>query len=174
MELTVHTCYDQSTATAMARALRKTVRKKRSRRAHVVGVLLVILSVLLAFMDNEGFGPPASGRQWLNLGVALLLVVVMVGEDRINGYFVRKRMLPGTQEVTAVFQKDQFVSNTQVGSSTFFYHNVIGLADTGRYIVFLFSQNHAQAYDKTGITGGTPEDFAAFLEETIGQKIIKI
>ena len=174
MEFTVQTSYDQQTATAMARALRKTLRKKRSRRAHILGMVLVILSLLLAFMDNQGFGPPDSTRQWLNIGVAILLLGVMAGEDRLNGYFVRKRMLPGTQEVTAQFGPEQFVSNTQVGSSAFFYDRVIALADTGRYIVFMFSQNHAQAYDKKGITGGTPEEFAAFVEEATGKKIVKI
>ena len=174
MEFAVQTHYDQKTASTLAKALRKTVRKKRSRRSHFFGTLMAVLSFLLAFVSEEGLGFPSSGRQWLNLGVALMLLAVLLWEDQINGYFVRKRMLPGTQDVTATFEKEQFVSSTQVGNSAFFYDRVQELVDTGKYIVFVFSKNHAQAYDKNGITGGTPEEFAAFLEEITGKKVIKI
>lgn len=174
MGFEVQTSYDQKTTTAMAKALRKTVRKKRSRRSRIFGFLLLAVCFLLAFVTNEGVGFPSSGRQWLNIGVALVLLAVLIGEDQLNGYFVRKRILPGTQDVTVTFEKDQFVSSTQVGTSSFFYDRVQELVDTGRYIVFVFSKNHAQAYDKSRISGGTPEEFVSFLEETTGKKTIKI
>ena len=43
MEFRFETDYDQETLTAMARGLRKTVRRKRSRRTHIfAGIVLVI------------------------------------------------------------------------------------------------------------------------------------
>ena len=47
MEFTTTTDYDMKTLTAMARALRKTVRKKRSRRAHIFGWIVVLLGTFL-------------------------------------------------------------------------------------------------------------------------------
>lgn len=56
MEFTTTTDYDMKTLTAMARALRKTVRKKRSRRAHIFGWIVVLLGILPS---------PSSGGQLL-------------------------------------------------------------------------------------------------------------
>lgn len=43
MEFTFQTIYNQKELTTMARALRKTLRKKKSRRSHVFGWIAVIL-----------------------------------------------------------------------------------------------------------------------------------
>ena len=53
MEFTLNSVYDQTAVTAMARALRKTVRKKHSRRSHVFGWIVVAFSLLLLL--SEGF-----------------------------------------------------------------------------------------------------------------------
>ena len=49
MEYTFETVYDQKAVSAMVRALRKTLRKKRSRRTHVWGWIVVILAFFLAW-----------------------------------------------------------------------------------------------------------------------------
>ena len=48
MEFTFDTAYDQKTVTAMVRALRKTQRKKRSRRSHILGWAVIVLGTLLS------------------------------------------------------------------------------------------------------------------------------
>lgn len=174
MDFVVVTHYDQKTTTVMARALRKTQRKKRNRRTRIIGFLLVAFAFLLAFVGEEGFGLPSGLRQWLDLATGVVLLVVLLLEDQINGYFVRKRILPGSQDATTLFQKDNFVSTTQVGSSIFTYDKIIGLVETREYIIFAFSKNHAQAYAKAGITGGTVEEFLTFLEGVTGLTAEKI
>ena len=47
MQFVVVTVYDQKAVSAMAKALRKTLREKQSRRSHVLGWLIVVLSVLV-------------------------------------------------------------------------------------------------------------------------------
>ena len=48
MEFTFETSYNQKALTTMARALRKTVRKKRSRRSHILGWIVMIMGAFLA------------------------------------------------------------------------------------------------------------------------------
>ena len=47
MEFQLETRYDQKGLNALARALRKTIRKKRSRRSHIFGWCIVALAILL-------------------------------------------------------------------------------------------------------------------------------
>ena len=37
--------------------------------------------------------------------------------------------------------------------------------------MFLFSKNHAQVYDKRTLTGGTAEEFRAFMQEQTGKTV---
>ena len=56
MQFVVVTVYDQKAVSAMAKALRKTLREKQSRRSHVLGWIIVALSVLVLIpWDGEPF-----------------------------------------------------------------------------------------------------------------------
>ena len=54
MELTFETTYNQKAMTTMARALRKTVRKKHSRRSQILGWLITVLALLQHFFLRIG------------------------------------------------------------------------------------------------------------------------
>lgn len=69
MEFTTATDYDMKTLTAMAKALRKTVRKRKSRRAHIFGWIVVLLGTLLllppagsSFSHQRKDAPYSGGR----------------------------------------------------------------------------------------------------------------
>lgn len=47
MEFVFETNYDQKGITLMAKALRKTIRKKRSNRLHILGIIIIICAILL-------------------------------------------------------------------------------------------------------------------------------
>lgn len=47
MEFKFETAYNQEAITIMAKAIRKTARKKRSKRSHIFGIIVIILAVLL-------------------------------------------------------------------------------------------------------------------------------
>ena len=56
MEFIFETNYDQKGITVMAKALRKTIRKKRSKRSHIFGIIIIICAILLSIPDkNEEF-----------------------------------------------------------------------------------------------------------------------
>ncbi len=173
MEFHFETAYDQKAVTAMAKALRKTVRKKRSIRSHIFGLIVVALALLLTLPigDRPFVLDLRTIFTWL---VALILILVMLFQDRINGFTARKRMLPGLSKATVTFREDAYLSETEIGKSEFGYGNITCLAETEAYFVFAFSQNHAQVYDKSSISGGTLEEFRTFIEGAVGKKIKKV
>jgi len=176
MQYTFETAYDQKTLSVMAKCIRKTVRKARSKRSHLFGWLVVALALLLSLSSGEeAFAITAKTvTTWI---VAAVIVLALLFEDQINGYFAKKRMLKGTEKALAVFdtdRADRFHSETEVGSSEFSYEKILLVAETERYFVFLFSSSHAQIYDKHSLTGGTVEEFRVFLSERTQKPIIPV
>ena len=94
MEFIFETKYDQKAFTTMARTLRKTVRRKRSRKSHVFGWIVVTLALLLVFAGEGGF--VLNMKSVLTLAVAAIMILTLIWEDAINGYVALKRTLPGT------------------------------------------------------------------------------
>jgi len=169
MEFVFETDYDRKAMTAMARGLRKTVRKKHSRRSHIFGWIVIALGLRLSW--------PSDAVKTSDV-LLWLAIVVMVGtllfEDRLNGYFARKKMLPGTDHAKAIFSEDGYRSETRMGNTEWKYENITAMAELPDYFVFLFSKNHAQVYDKRTLTGGTVEDFRMFMQEKTGKTLDRV
>lgn len=170
MGIQFETDYNMETLTAMAKGLRKTVRRKRSRRVHIFAAVVLVLGILTILATVAG-GEPLGAS-----GVVTLLVVILVSlfEDRLNAWFARKRLLPGTEHAVATFEEDGYVSATGVTESRFSYAQIVAVAETARYFVFALSSHHTQAYDKRTIRGGSVEDFRAFIAEKTGKPIANI
>lgn len=170
MGIQFETDYNMETLTAMAKGLRKTVRKKRSRRVHIFAAVVLVLGILTILATVAG-GEPLGAS-----GVVTLLVVILVSlfEDRLNAWFARKRLLPGTEHAVATFEEDGYVSATGVTESRFSYAQIVAVAETARYFVFALSSHHTQAYDKRTIRGGSVEDFRAFIAEKTGKLVENI
>lgn len=167
MEFTFETHYNAKTMTVMARALRRTVRKKHSRRSHLFG--WIITAVALILMTSEGF--EFHLRAVVTLAAVAAIVLAMLFEDQINGYVACRRMLPGMEKAVSVFTQEGFTSTTGVGKTDWNYDRIALVAETKEFFVFIFSQNHAQLYDKSSLTGGTVDDFRDFLEGVTGKRI---
>lgn len=170
MGIQFETDYNMETLTAMAKGLRKTVRRKRSRRVHIFAAVVLVLGILTILATVAG-GEPLGAS-----GVVTLLVVILVSlfEDRLNAWFARKRLLPGTEHAAATFEEDGYVSATGVTESRFSYAQIVAVAETARYFVFALSSHHTQAYDKRTIRGGSVEDFRAFIAEKTGKLVENI
>lgn len=166
MEFTCHTAYNQRALTAMARAVRKTVRAKRSRWIRVyawiiMGLLLVSLWV-------------SWGNLWqtvLNCAAIAALLLVNWKEDAINGYFARRKALPGTDSADTVFYPDYYLVKTAAAESKWQYDKIHALAETGEYLVFVMGKDHALAMEKATLEGGSIQEFFRFMEEKTGQRI---
>ncbi len=166
MEFTFETEYNAKALAAMAKGLRKTIRKKHSRRSHIFGWIVTVLGILLVIADFA-----LDFRTVITSLAILMIFLVLLFEDRINGWVAKKRLLPGTEKATAVFTEEEFVSTTEVGTTQWRYDKILLLGETADYFVFIFSMSHAQVYDKRSITGGTAEEFRGFIEERTGKKV---
>ena len=166
MKFTCHTTYDQKTLTVMAWAVRKTVRAKRSRMVRVwawgiIGLLAV--SVWLSW-----------GNVWqtaANCAVLAALLLINWKEDALNGFFAKRKALPGTDCADTTFCPDCFLVKTVAAESKWQYDRILSLAETGKYLVLVMGKNHALAMEKASLEGGSLPEFRRFLEEQSGQKI---
>lgn len=173
MNITFETTYDQKTLCTMARALRKTVRKKHSRRSHIIGWCIVVLGLLLSLLPGED-GFAVTGKTLLTWLVAAVVAVTLIWEDRINGYFADKRALPGMKVTAAAFDEEGYTTVNEAGETRWKYENIQTVAETAEYFVFILNVNHGQAYRKQSIAGGTAEEFRAFLAEKLGKPVEQI
>ena len=173
MEFVFETEYGREAFTAMARGLRKTVRKKQSKRSHIFCSIVMILALLFTIpLGDKTF--TLDFKTVVNLLLVLVLLLVLIFEDRFNGYTARKRMLKGTEKAKTVFRDDDYESETEMGKTEWSYGKIKALAETEDYLVFVFSENHAQVYDKSGLTGGTIEEFKAFIQNKTKKEIISV
>lgn len=166
MSFTIETRYNAKTMACMARVLRKTVRKKHSRRSHLFGWLVVAFGLLLAVPDAA-----LDFRTVLTVAAVALVLIALLLEDRINGYVARRRMLPGTETAVTVFTESGFVSTTGIGRTEWKYDAIRLVAETDGFFVFVFDASHAQLYDKAHLEGGTVEEFRRFLQSVTGKPV---
>jgi hypothetical protein len=106
MEFTFETNYDRKALTTMAKVLRKTLRRKRSRRSHILGWIVMIMGALLAISSlKTGVGFRA--KDFVTWVAILMMLIVFIWEDTLNGYIAGKRMLKGTEKSTCIFHFSQ-------------------------------------------------------------------
>lgn len=170
MEFTFDTVYDQKAVTAMARGLRKTIRKKHSRRSRIFG-WLVILLILLLTVPLDGAPPIVEGRTIITWGAGAMILVALLFEDKLNAWFARRRMMVGTDRATSVFTEESYSSKTAAGETQWRYDNIREIAEDKNYFVFVFDKRYAQVYAKQGMTGGTVEEFRSFIGGKTGKEI---
>lgn len=160
MEFTVQTNYDQKALAAMTKALRKTVRQKQSQRSRIAAIIVIILGVIFALSAST-----INLSFVLNLIAILIVAGALIWQDQISGYVARKRMLPGMLNSTTTFTEEGYHSVTALGESVFSYKNIFALAENENYFVLIFSNSHAQIYDKRGISGGDFQGLAKLLRK---------
>ena len=169
MEFIFETKYDQKGISVMAEALRKTIRKKKSKKQHLWAILIIILAVILTIpKNNEEFVIT------FNLVITWLAVIVMVFtfifQDKINGYFARKRMISGMEKSITTFKEDNYISATNIGKTEFYYNNILEIVEKNDYFIFIFDKSHAQIYDKNGITKGNIDEFRNLITKKTDKK----
>ena len=170
MEFTFNTVYNQKAVTAMARGLRKTVRKKRSRRSRVFGCFVLALTLLLT-LPLGGVPFKIEGRTIITWASGLVVLITLLFEDKINGWIARGRMMAGTDRAVCTFTQDGYCSESAIGRTEWRYENILHIAEDKDYFIFIFDKNHAQVYAKQDMTGGTAEEFRAFLAHMTGKQV---
>lgn len=176
MQYTFETGYNKKTLSVMARCIRKTVRKSRSKRSHIFGWIVIVLAMLLSFRTGEeGFA--LSAKNLVTWAAVLVMLLTLLFEDSINGYFAGRRMLKGTETAVSFFDtenRETFRSETPIGKSEFSYQSILLICETKQFFVFVFSSSHAQIYDKATLSGGSVESFRDFLTGVTGKSIVNV
>ena len=171
MNFKIETEYNIKTLTVMAKALRKTVRKKRNLRSRIIGIIVLILALLL-ILPLGGKVFTFDFRTIITIIAALVLLLTLIFEDKLNGYVAKKRMLPGLDKSIVTFYEDNYFSETPLGKSEFNYENVKYFAENSDYFVFIFSESHAQIYSKNGLTGCSTAEFRSYIKNITGKEFI--
>ena len=173
MEFRFETDYDRKALTALCRALRLSVRKKHSRRVHIFGWCVVVLGCLMIALSLKN-QEPWSISNTVTAAAVLVLFAVLCREDQLNARVSRRNLLPGTEHAVSVFTLEGYESTTEAATSEFHYDAVQCICETPDYFVLFLGKRHGQLFDKHSLTGGTAEEFRAFLTEKTGKPITHI
>ena len=159
--------------TIAARAMRKVLRRKRSILWAIFGWSVFLFSALLLIpFDGESFTLDA--RTVISLLVEVILLSVLLFQDRFNGMIARKNALAGTKKYHVAFGEDSYTVVTAATTSTFRYELIDAMAESQDYIIFLMKKRYAQPLDNRTLTGGTAEEFKRFLEEKTGKTFRRV
>ena len=173
MTFEIHSGITNRSMTIASCAMRKVLRRKRGIMWAIFGWSVFFINALLLIpFDGEPFTLDASTV--ISLLVEVMLLSVLLFQDRFNGMIARKNALAGTKEYHVAFGEDSYTVVTEVTTSTFRYELIDALAESQDYIIFLMKKRYAQPLDKRTLTGGTVEEFKRFLDEKTGKTFRRV
>ena len=156
-----------------SRAMRRVLRRKRSIIWAIFGWSVFFINALLLIpFDGESFTLDASTM--ISLLVEVMLLSVLLFQDRLNGMIACKNTLAGTKEYYVVFGEESYTVVTEVATSTFRYELIDAMAESQDYMILLMKKRYAQPLDKRTLTGGTVEECKRFLEEKTGKTFRRV
>ena len=156
-----------------SRAMRRVLRRKRSIIWAIFGWSVFFINALLLIpFDGESFTLDASTM--ISLLVEVMLLSVLLFQDRLNGMIACKNTLAGTKDYHIAFGEESYTVITEVTTSTFRYELIDALAESQDYIILLMKKRYVQPLDKRTLTGGTVEEFKRFLEEKTGKTFRRV
>lgn len=118
--------------TVAARAMRRVLRRKRSILWAIFGWTVFFINALLLIpFDGEPFALDVTTVTALLVEVMLLSVLLF--QDRINGMIACKNALAGTKEYHVAFGEDSYTVVTAATTSTFRYELIDALAESQDY-----------------------------------------
>jgi hypothetical protein len=173
MTFEIHSDITNRSMTVAARAMRRVLRRKRSIMWAIFGWSVFLFNALLLIsFDREPFALDA--RTLISLLAEVILLSVLLFQDRFNGMIARKNALAGTKEYHVAFGEDSYSVVTAATTSTFRYELIDAMAESQDYIIFLMKKRYAQPLDKRTLIGGTVEEFKRFLEEKTGKDFRRV
>ena len=156
-----------------SRAMRRVLRRKRSIIWAIFDWSVFLFNALLLIpFDGEPFSLDAGTV--ISLLVEVMLLSVLLFQDRLNGIIACKNTLAGTKEYHVVFGEESYTVVTEVTTSTFRYELIDAMAESQDYMILLMKKRYAQPLDKRTLTGGTAEELKRFLEEKTGKTFRRV
>jgi len=173
MTFEIHSDITNRSMTIASRAMRRVLRRKRSIIWAIFDWSVFLFNALLLIpFDGEPFSLDAGTV--ISLLVEVMLLSVLLFQDRLNGIIACKNTLAGTKEYHVVFGEESYTVVTEVTTSTFRYELIDAMAESQDYMILLMKKRFAQPLDKRTLTGGTVEEFKRFLEEKTGKTFRRV
>lgn len=170
MEFVNQTVIGTRELAALSRGNRKTVRKRRSIIVQFLAIFVIALNLFFAWVSWR----VGDSRWWLNMAVAVFLLVITLREDWFNLKLTGKHVVPEAQEVTSSFGADGFSQVSKATDSHFQYDQIEMICETSNYFLFYLDHNLGQVYDKKGFTKGTAMGFREFITRKTGLQVRNI
>ena len=141
MTFEIHSNITNRSMTVAARAMRKVLRRKRSIMWAIFGWSVFLFNALLLIpFDGEPF--VLDVRMVTSMLVEVMLLSVLLFQDRFNGMIARKNALAGTKECHVAFGEDFHSVVTAATTSTFHYELIDALAESQDYIILLMKKRY--------------------------------
>ena len=173
MTFEIHSDITNHSMTVAARAMRKVLRRKRSIVWAIFGWTVFFINALL-LIPFDGESVALDVRTVTSLLVEVMLLSVLLFQDRFNGMIARKNALAGTKEYHIVFGEESYTVVTEGTTSMFRYELIDALAESQDYMILLMKKRYAQPLDKRTLIGGTVEEFKRFLEKKTGKTFRRV
>lgn len=170
MEFVNQTVIGSKELAALSKGARKTMRRNRNRMVRTMAALVIALNVFFAWVSLR----VGDSRWWLNGALALFLLVIVFWEDRLNGRFRAKHVLPEAREVTASFGPEGYTHVSKASDSRFTYDQIRMICETPDYFLFYLDRNLGQIYAKDGFVQGTAMAFREFISQKTGLTVRNI
>ena len=170
MEFVNQTVIGSKELAALSKGARKTMRRNRNRMVRTMAALVIALNVFFAWVSLRA----GDSRWWLNGALALFLLVIVVWEDRLNGRFRAKHVLPDAREVTASFGPEGYTHVSKASDSRFTYDQIRMICETPQHFLFYLDRSLGQIYRKDGFTKGTAMAFREFIVQKTGLTVRNI
>ena len=112
-------------------------------------------------------------------GVIYLLCALAAGAwtlfvYRIRGWYIQRMFLKGPQEQKAFFKEDNYEIIAGEDHAVGEYGDLWKIGQSKDYFLLFLGKNVGHILAKAGMTGGTPEQFQAFLEEKTGKEMLQL
>ena len=164
MTFEIHSDITNRSMTVAARAMRRVLRRKRSILWAIFDWSVFFINALLLIpFDGEPFTLDAGTV--ISLLVEVMLLSVLLFQDRLNGMIACKNTLAGTKEYHVVFGEESYTVVTEL---------IDAMAESQDYMILLMKKRFAQPLDKRTLTGGTVEECKRFLEEKTGKTFRRV
>lgn len=173
MEFSFETIYDHMTMTAMAKAIRKVYRRRKSLYWRLFGLAVFIIGVFNSTPLGGVSFKFTAGSVLSYISLIFILIAVLF-EDSINGLLASKRVVLGADELDITFLDDEYVIKTDRETTQWKYDRVKYITESRRFFVFVFNENFAQVFEKETLAGGTLEEFREFICKKTEKDIIKV
>ncbi len=170
MEFVNQTVIGSKELAALSKGARKTMRRNRNRMVRTMAALVIALNIFFAWVSLRA----GDSRWWLNGALALFLLVIVVWEDRLNGRFRAKHVLPDAREVTASFGPEGYTHVSKASDSRFTYDQIRMICETPEHFLFYLDRSLGQIYRKDGFTKGTAMAFREFIVQKTGLTVRNI